>query len=367
MSIKRNSKIAVSVFCFFMATLTLCSCDKDKTSDVIKKTESSFSNNNNDFDYEISENHIPTEAATEEPTEDPEIEQMNTDIEEAKRLIEKGKYSDAYNQINMLTTRYGSEDEISELSEMLEELLEKAADEQIEKYFSNLDYSSAQSYMSDLCSTYGYEELTNKSNTLEDDFTDYVLDESESNAATGNYEAASAIIQTAMNAVGNENEALTNAYNEYRSHLPVYITDLNYMSCLNNVRKQDNLKDNIGNLYHNGLYMGETHHGFCYGEGSADYYIQGKYETFSGTVAVESGNEGSNYSAYFEVYGDGNLLYTSPIMTNTSLPENFLIDITGVQILKISYPDSNESADMATIYDGLLTPVSQETTTISGE
>lgn len=41
-------------------------------------------------------------------------------------------------------------------------------------------------------------------------------------------------------------------------------------------------------------------------------------------------------------------------MTNTLFPENFSIDITDVQLLTISYPESNEKADMATLYDGLL-------------
>lgn len=138
----------------------------------------------------------------------------------------------------------------------------------------------------------------------------------------------------------------------------VYINDLEYMSCENDVEEQSNLKDNVGNMYHKGLFMyrnisfiGDTG---CYGEGSANYYIQGKYTTFSGTVAVPSGNENNTRSSFFEIYGDGNLLYTSPVMTNTSFPENFSIDITGVQLLTISYPESNENSELATLYDGLL-------------
>lgn len=131
----------------------------------------------------------------------------------------------------------------------------------------------------------------------------------------------------------------------------IYINDLQYMSCKNIVGEQIQLKDNIGNMHHNGLIMWK---GNSRGEGSADYYIQGQYTTFSGTVAVPSGYEGNENSAFFEVYGDNNLLYTSPVMTNTSFPEDFSIDITGVQLLTISYPESNSRVDMATLYDGLL-------------
>lgn len=137
----------------------------------------------------------------------------------------------------------------------------------------------------------------------------------------------------------------------------VYINDLQYMSCINSIQEQDNLTDNVGNMYHKGLFMYEKWSymdGRNHGEGSADYYIQGKYTTFSGTVAVPRGHESSTYSAFFEIYGDGNLLYTSPVMINTSFPENFSIDITGVKLLTISYLESNTDAKMATLYDGLL-------------
>lgn len=128
----------------------------------------------------------------------------------------------------------------------------------------------------------------------------------------------------------------------------IYIVDLDYMSLNGIMSSQSKLEDNIGNIYHNGFYL--------YGNngGSANYYIRGKYTNFSGIIAVPDGWESSSDSASFAVYGDDNLLYTSPIMTNTSFPESFSIDITDVQMLTISYPASNTNDNLATMYDGLL-------------
>lgn len=138
--------------------------------------------------------------------------------------------------------------------------------------------------------------------------------------------------------------------------ISTFINDLQYMSCKNNIEEQETLTDNIGKEHYNGLFMYEMHsvvHGDYRHGGSANYYIEGKYTNFSGTVAVPKGNEDNERSAFFEVYGDDNLLYTSPVMTNTSPPKTFSIDITDVKILTISYPDSNKDSQMATLYDGL--------------
>ena len=79
------------------------------------------------------------------------------------------------------------------------------------------------------------------------------------------------------------------------------------------------------------------------------------------------GNANDSRSAYFEVYGDGKLLYTSPTMKNDSFPETFDIDISGVKVLKIYYPDSNGNAELATIYDGKLNPKEADKSSDSSE
>lgn len=268
----------------------------------------------------------------------------NQKTESIRSLISSGKYQEAIQEINYLTD--------SKLAQTLTTEIETAVtsevDSKINSYFSDFDYNGAYDYLYDLNGQYGFESLKTRLNGLEDKFVQFSLSKAEENAADNNYEAASAVIQQTIDTIGEENENLNSAYTEYRSHLPIYITDMEYMSCDGNVKSEDYLKDNIGNLYHNSLYMNNGD--------SVDYYIRGKYAKFTGTVAVPTRHESENDTAYVEVYGDGKLLYTSSVMGKSSFPENFEIDVTGVQVLRLSYPTPNYSGFMATIYDGLLSP-----------
>lgn len=279
-----------------------------------------------------------------------ECEKLLSDqkTESIRNLIENGKYQEAIQEINYLTD--------SELAQTLTTEIETAvtseADSKVNSYFSDFDYNGAYDYLYDLNGQYGFESIKTRLSGLEDEFIQFSLSKAEEDAKTNNYEAASAVIQQAIDTIGEENENLNSAYNEYRSHLPIYITDMEYMSCVGNVKSEGYLKDNIGNLYHNGLYMNDGD--------SVDYYIRGKYAKFTGTVAVPTGHESEDDTAYVEVYGDGKLLYTSSVMGKSSFPENFEIDVTGVQVLRLSYPAPNYRGYMATIYDGLLTPVTEE-------
>lgn len=268
----------------------------------------------------------------------------NQKTESIRSLISSGKYQEAIQEINFLT----DSNLARTLTAEIETAVTSEVDSKINSYFSDFDYNGAYDYLYDLNGQYGFESLKTRLNGLEDEFVQFSLFKSEENAADNNYEAASAVIQQAIDKIGEENEDLNSAYNEYRSHLPIYITDMEYMSCVGSVESEGYLKDNIGNLYHNGLYMNNGN--------SVDYYIRGKYAKFTGTVAVPTGHESVNDTAYVEVYGDGKLLYTSSVMGKSSFPENFEIDVTGVQVLRLSYPAPNYRGYMATIYDGLLTP-----------
>lgn len=276
--------------------------------------------------------------------------------ENIEKLIANGDYEEALTAINSLAST--DKETANTLYTELETEVSTFLDGEIDKYFKSFDYEGAYDYLSDIYYSYSYDFIQEKMNNLENDFVNYSLDVAESDASENNYEAAQSVVLQAMEAVGEDNEILVNAYEEYRSHLPVYINDLDYMSCVNEVYSTDNLKDNTGVLYHKGLAMCKYFTGDG-GEGSAEYYINGKYATFTGTVAVRSGNEDNDDSAYFEIYGDGKLLYTSPVMTKSSFPESFNINVTGVKMLKISYPASNSDEGMATLYDGVLTPPEQ--------
>ena len=64
-----------------------------------------------------------------------------------------------------------------------------------------------------------------------------------------------------------------------------------------------------------------------------EYLLNGNYEKFTGTLTYIRGNEEQN--SLIKIYGDGNLIYTSPIMTSGTKSTSFDIDIKNFKVLKI--------------------------------
>lgn len=119
------------------------------------------------------------------------------------------------------------------------------------------------------------------------------------------------------------------------------------------------VEDNMGNVYTYGLHID--------GRGAKTYMmsfdLNGQYTTFSGTCAcvaerccinLKAYDTEKNLAKYFEVYGDGTLLFTSDFMRYDAAPQEFEIDVTGVDKLIIAYPPTDGPNEIATIYDGML-------------
>lgn len=69
----------------------------------------------------------------------------------------------------------------------------------------------------------------------------------------------------------------------------------------------------------------------------AYYNLQGQYDTVSGTIFLSQDNKSTSVVGYFEAYGDGKLLYTSPTVQAGVLPQDFSFSVSGVQNLEIRY------------------------------
>ena len=89
-----------------------------------------------------------------------------------------------------------------------------------------------------------------------------------------------------------------------------------------------NGKDNIGNIHGSGFLMWR---------GYTEYLLDGKYRKFSGIVGLSyDGRDISDTDGrVLKIYGDGRLLYTSPIMIGGIKPVSFNIDTTGVLNLRL--------------------------------
>ena len=123
---------------------------------------------------------------------------------------------------------------------------------------------------------------------------------------------------------------------EYESDIPMRLLDLPELE--NNFIDYNDrvLSDKFGNVYEDcTIYL------FGAKDSRASYALQGKYSHLTGTIFVpeERGYESSCWDEayYVKIYGDDELLYTSPQMRYDVSPADFDIDVSGVQLLTITY------------------------------
>lgn len=69
----------------------------------------------------------------------------------------------------------------------------------------------------------------------------------------------------------------------------------------------------------------------------AHYYLEGKYDTVSGTIFLPIDSKGTSFEGWFRVYGDGQLIYTSPKISGDTLPGEISFSVAGIQRMKISF------------------------------
>lgn len=117
----------------------------------------------------------------------------------------------------------------------------------------------------------------------------------------------------------------------------------------------DIAKDNTGVDHLFSYFIGRNQK-TAQGECSATYLLNGQYDTFSGLGGFPHYNSISPNPAYFEIYGDGELLYSSPFFDKETLPEEFSVDISGVDLMKISFHNDGSvfsNNEGAKIYDAM--------------
>lgn len=241
----------------------------------------------------------------------------------------------------------------SELYSELKEKYRSLLDEKINQYLSENNYYMAEDAIDSAMDYFGDDaEIQALQAGLEDSYVKISLDAAKQEFDNGNYEMAASTVQAAMEQV-EDNTELENKYNEYKAYLPAYLNDLDYFNIdgyIGNNSDYDKVADNTGKSYGRAYCVDGWNDNGNY----AEYLINGSYTDFEGTVGVAYQERSTSNSQFFEVYGDGILLYTSPILTAGSMPQQFNINISGVKILKIYYPYTKANKRIATIFDGKL-------------
>ena len=105
----------------------------------------------------------------------------------------------------------------------------------------------------------------------------------------------------------------------------VKLTDLT--SVADAPKMTDKLTDNYGNTYGEAVINYTTNY---------EYLLDGKYSALKGTLYIPNG-ESSDEAITLTVKGDGYVLYSSPLMAKTSRPQDFEVNISGINKLVIQW------------------------------
>jgi uncharacterized repeat protein (TIGR02543 family) len=113
------------------------------------------------------------------------------------------------------------------------------------------------------------------------------------------------------------------------------------------------ISDNHGTYYYNGaigVFDGWTGSGFkvLHSPSTVTYDIGGAYRTFSGIFGTTGDNDEVKHLPTIRIYGDGNLLYTSPPVTEGMRVVPFSFSIAGVRELKLArsgIPDGSDTIE----------------------
>ncbi len=259
--------------------------------------------------------------------------------------INNEKIDDATNLI-INADQYG-------LDDVKEELMTKYCEgitTYTNKYLENNNYEEAKKIVENIKKLFPNEEkILDLYENLEKNYEKIIMEKAENEFRNQNYEKAASTMEAAL-AQDEDNTNFEAKYKEYKSYLPTFINEMDYLN------KNDYISDNYSNLSDN---TGKTYKriysiGGWGGDSYAEYLINGNYTNFEGVAGVAYDERDTEYSKFFEVYGDGVLLYTSPTFKASVMPVSFNINVTGVKILKIYYPKMDGQNGIASIFDGKL-------------
>lgn len=311
-------------------------------------------------------------------------------FEEAKQLIEEGKYMEAIEKYESIPEDSSIYDEVAaeiekakesfqtnalsemegyikdndfdgaaslifsvkshDMDDIYTEIMAKfcgGVNERVTAYLESNEYSEAEDFIDDIEDKFPNEDkIAEIKDGLKANYETVILNKAEAEFQNQNYEKAASIMEEAL-AQDEENTKFSDKYNEYKSYLPAFISDMNYFSkgTYSSIdTNYSDLKDNTGKSYQR-IYCVDDY---------AEYLLNGNYTNFDGIAGVAYDRRSTDESNFFEVYGDGVLLYTSPTFKSGTMPQAFSINVTGVKILKISYPKEHTSSQIASIFDGKL-------------
>ena len=197
-------------------------------------------------------------------------------------------------------------------------------------------------------------ELDSKYQTYYQLYIDDVLLKSNNALDEGDYDSAESIIKSALKEVGN-NEILSNKLEEIKSMKPISITTLNALNEDKWSWNEGTPIDPFNNDYSsscNYAIISNTNKKYSH---YIEYRLYGKYDYLQGCVAPYSSME-EDGDAYFQVYADDVLVYTSPTIVRKTDAFNYTVGIKDAEYIKIIvYPDWSSSIILSDVQVGTVT------------
>lgn len=159
------------------------------------------------------------------------------------------------------------------------------------------------------------------------------------NAAIGNIEVAMELQP--------DNADYKTKYDTYQQYLPFYLYDEDNVLAVEDIDANWDHFDTHSISNDNS----EMLHVISLGHNSYEttniyniqYNLGGKYDTISGTIFIADTYKSTIQTSYFEAYGDGKLLYTSPKMEKGTLPQDISFNVTDIQNLELKFYTRTDS------------------------
>lgn len=236
--------------------------------------------------------------------------------------------------------------ELASYQETIKDQLRSSTLEAVEGSIAENDYPTAIQTLSDALEELSSDiELNALFEKYKSKYRDMIIAQADEALENDGYEAAISVVNQGL-LILNGDAVLLKAIENYETYKPVLISELRVLSADSTFINEDPHEDVFGNVYQESLtacISYTTSFGSLKEDEFIELYVGGEYSTFSGVLAPHYFKYAPNNVVRVNIYGDGNLLGTYDITSNT-LPIEYKIDIKNVEIIRIAFaPKSTPS------------------------
>ncbi len=268
-------------------------------------------------------------------------------ITAAQEYESNEEYLKAYQSIDSALAEYPDDEELKSLledyeAEYVENMLAKAEAKVEEDDFSqareiiNIAINALDTKNSDL------QDYLTEINTAEEEYiaaaVEEIIKSAEEYASEKDYEEAISVINTALKEYSG-NEALMAELEDLADRQPVKLSSMIISEGEWYELSEDLEEDTTGN-YYSGDNLFLLDDGYSSSIGYMEIYLGGEYSAISGVLACHN-DAGNGESGVVSFSGDGKLLKVSSTVSRKSTPQEFEIDVTGVDWLTIEWGEGS--------------------------